>query len=357
MLVFLQNNILFKAKHPSRFFTSIADPKIPSLGASSYGPDTKGHSSLSAASELATIVSTLVKSSLQPSFIPTYKRAWKLFFLFLHATLPGVPGTLPVPPPTLALFIAYMFDHKYAPSTVNTYVSALGYCHKLAGFFDPTKICFNIQMLKGYGKIGSRLDSRLPITLPLLQRIVMSAIQLSDSHYNICQFRAMCSLAFFAFLRVGEITASASGHTLHINQLTKLVNHKQESVALKVTFFNPKHNYNQRPFSLGISRQNICCPVQLILEFLHLRGNKPGPLLLCGMVALCQDLFFSEKFSICIKYCGLDPSRYKGHSFRIGAASHAAEGGMSDAQIRTLGCRKSNAFLKYIFLFRKHNFQ
>ena len=262
--------------------------------------------------------------------------------------MPGVPGTLPVPPPTLALFIAYMFDHKYAPSTVNTYVSALGYCHKLAGFFDPTKIFFIIQMLKGYGKIGSRLDSRPAITLPILQRIVMSAIHLSDSHYNICQFRAMCSLAFFAFLRVGEITASASGHTLQINQLTKLVNHKQEIVALKVTFFNSKHNYNQRPFSLKISRQNFCCPVQLILEFLHLRGNKPGPLFIMRDGCPVSRSVFSEKLSICIKYCGLDPSRYKGHSFRIGAASHAAEGGMSDAQIRTLGRWKSNAFLKYI---------
>ena len=88
----------------------------------------------------------------------------------------------------------------------------------------------------------------------------------------------MCPLAFFAFLRVGEITASASGHTLQLNQLTKFVNQKQEIVALKVTFFNSKHNYNQRPFSLEISRQEVCYPVQLLLEFLHLRGNKPGPL-------------------------------------------------------------------------------
>ena len=241
-----------------------------------------------------------------------------------------------------------MFDHKYAPSTVHTYVSALGYCHKLAGFFDPTKIFFIIQMLKGYGKIGSRLDSRLPITLPILHRIVTSAVQLSDSQYNICQFRAMCSLAFFAFLRVGEITALASGHTLQINQLTKLVNHKQEIVALKVTFFNSKHHYNQRPFSLEIARQNFCCPVQLILEFLHLRGNKPGPLFIMQDGCPVTRSVFSEKLFLCIKYCGLDPSRYKGHSFRIGAASHAADRGMSDAQIRTLGRWKSNAFLKYI---------
>ena len=120
--------------------------------------------------------------------------------------------------------------------TVNTYVSALGYCHKLAGFGDPTKIFFIIQMLKGYGKTGSRLDSRLPITLPIHHRIVTSAVQLSDSHYNMCQFRAMCSLAFYAFLRVGEITASASGHNLQINQLTKLVNQKHEIVALRSPF-------------------------------------------------------------------------------------------------------------------------
>ena len=57
---------------------------------------------------------------------------------------------------------------------------------------------------------------------------------------------------------------------------------------------------------------------------------------------------FTEKLSMAIKYCGLDSSRYKGHTFRIGAASHAADEGMSDAQIRALGRWKSNAFQKYI---------
>ena len=49
-----------------------------------------------------------------------------------------------------------------------------------------------------------------------------------------------------------------------------------------------------------------------------------------------------------IKYCGLDPSRYKGHSFRIGAASYAADAGMSEPPIRALGRWKSDAFHKYI---------
>ncbi len=38
----------------------------------------------------------------------------------------------------------------------------------------------------------------------------------------------------------------------------------------------------------------------------------------------------------------------KGHSFRIGAATFAAERGFSDAQIRSMGRWQSDAFRKYI---------
>ena len=50
-----------------------------------------------------------------------------------------------------------MFYQHYAASTVNTYVSALCYTHKLFGFPDPTKVFFIIQMLKGLPQVGRKV--------------------------------------------------------------------------------------------------------------------------------------------------------------------------------------------------------
>ena len=143
---------------------------------------------------MAPVISTLLQSSLQPSSLPTYQRAWKLFSQFLHIILTSISTTLPISPPILALFIAYMYDCHYAPSTVTTYVSALGYCHKLSGFPDPTKAFFIVQMLKGYGKLGSRLDSRLPITLPILNRILESSDEIC--HTPVVYFGPRAHLPF-----------------------------------------------------------------------------------------------------------------------------------------------------------------
>ena len=67
-----------------------------------------------------------------------------------------------------------------------------------------------------------RLDSRLPI----LDRLVSIAPSLQGSTYQMSQFRAMCSLGFYAFLRKGEITVPCNSNAnppLQLYQLTKLI--------------------------------------------------------------------------------------------------------------------------------------
>ena len=110
----------------------------------------------------------LISSSLHPSSIPTYRRAWKLYRNFLFSTVGNPSSDFPIPPATLDLFIAHLYQQNYDSSTVNTYVSALGYSHRLAGVSDPTKVFFILEMLKGYGKVDLRFDMRMPLSIPIL---------------------------------------------------------------------------------------------------------------------------------------------------------------------------------------------
>ena len=185
--------------------------------------------------------------------------------------------------------------------------------------------------------------------LHCLYYIEWSRLQITFRTQSITRlFQAMCLFAFFAFCRVGEITASKDRNAISIDQVSKLLNSSNEVEAIKITFFNYKHSYNQRPFSLVVTRQSCFCPVQYQLQYLELHGVGAGPLFQLPNGSPVPRSIFIDKLAIAIKYCGLDPSKYKGHSFRIGAASAAAEKGMSDAQIRSMGRWKSNAFVKYI---------
>ena len=139
-----------------------------------------------------------------------------------------------------------------------------------------------------------------------------------------------------------------SKNVLKISQITKLSDGSGSIQCLKITFNSFKHHYGQPPVSIILSRQHSVCPVEILLGYLLLRGSSPGFLFqhLDGSPVTRSE--FTVWLDTVIKSCGLDPSRYKGHSFRIGAASYAAEQGYSETQIRILGRWKSDAFKRYI---------
>ena len=132
-----------------------------------------------------------------------------------------------------------------------------------------------------------------------------------------------------------------------IVKLTKLISLSRELMAFKLTFGDFKQSYNARPLSVVLSRQPNC-PVASLSKYLTLWGSRPGAIFLSedGLPVLLS-VFSNQLLRVC-HLCGLDPSRYKGHSFGLGAASYVADRGCSDTQIRMLGRWKSNAFLRNI---------
>ena len=82
-----------------------------------------------------------------------------------------------------------------------------------------------MEMLKRYGNLSTRLDTRLPITVSILERMCANLALVLDSGYIACMFKAMCATAFYAFLRIGEITATKQApEVIQLSQLTKLSN-------------------------------------------------------------------------------------------------------------------------------------
>jgi len=88
-------------------------------------------------------------------------------------------------------------------------------------------------MLKGYGKVGFKFDSRLSI----LHRLIQAAPVVTNSSKDAALLEAMCSLAFYALPRVAEINVVLSNKSdvpLQLAQLTQLVDINNKVAALKI---------------------------------------------------------------------------------------------------------------------------
>lgn len=290
-------------------------------------------------------LTSLLAGALAPATQSAYRRSWQLFRSFLRSH--GREDTLPVLADSLALFIAYLDRLGYAPATISSYVSAIGYVHKLNGWTDPTSSFVILKMLQSCHKKDRRVDSRPPITKSLLGKLLDALSHTEPNAYKRALFRAMFCLAFHAFLRIGEITVATVSHpNAHLIQVGQL-EFSQGNMVL--TFLSFKHSQG-RPFALTISHGPVAihCPVQLMSQYLQLRGSAPGPLFqICQQSPVTRGEF-SMHLSQALSFCGIHKGSFQPHSFRIGAATEAAANGLSDAQIRQLGRWKSDAFKRYI---------
>ena len=78
------------------------------------------------------------------------------------------------------------------------------------------------------------------------------------------------------------------------------------------------------------------------------RGQSPGPFFLwANGNGLIRDHFVTA-VQAPLDQAGVDSSLYAGHSFRIGAVTTAAQRGIPDSLIKTLGQWQSAAYAVYI---------
>ena len=122
-----------------------------------------------------------------------------------------------------------------------------------------------------------------------------------------------------------------------------------KDTSFTVTSIHFKHS-KSKPLTLTIKGTTSPrdCRIQIMEAYLSVRGATAGPLFLYYPSMPVTRANFNEQLRGSLQFCHFCPKQFKSHSFRIGAATTAAAQGMSESQIRSLGRRSSDAFMKYI---------
>ena len=121
-----------------------------------------------------------------------YQRAWSHFHTFTATH--QLPDSLPISVPTLSLFIAYLVSQSFASATISSYVSAIGFIHRLNGLTDPNNTFIIRKLLQSCHKANPSTDHRLPITKALLRQLINALTSTTGSYFERALLKAMCWL-------------------------------------------------------------------------------------------------------------------------------------------------------------------
>ena len=293
----------------------------------------------------------MLNASLAESSKGTYKRAWGVFNEFSVSVF----GKIVHPPltvSTIALFVAHLHSLNLSYKTINTYLSAIAYVHKMLTLPNPTSQFLITRLIRGAQNLSPSYDFRLPITIHILDRLVSSLEHVAQSFFHRILFTAMFLFVFNTFARVGELTLSSDKSLKNLVKIedVQIVYLGGVPYKISVTFRNFKHSKGQPhviDFDKGDTQTSV---IQAMLSYLKIRGKESGPLFVLTNGQVVPRSMFEGQLRKCLLFSGLDSSRYKSHSFRIGKATYCAAKGYLDAYICSLGRWHSTAFRKYIRL-------
>ena len=260
--------------------------------------------------------------------------------------------TFPLSESVLCRFVASLVSDGVCYATIRLYLSAVRYHQIAEGGPDPLleSLTHLHYVLRGCRRSlpNSVRPSRLPITPAILHLLHTSWSRHSQDYDTVCLWAACC-VAFFAFLRCGEFTCSTLSSEAVLSREDIAIDSRENPTIVHLTLRHSKTDI----FSVGVTIHlgrtgHLLCPVSSLLAYMARRPPVPGPLFLLqsGQPLSRQRLVSAVRDTLAA--AGMEVSRFNGHSFRVGAATTAAQAGIADSSIQQLGRWKSAAFTRYL---------
>jgi len=257
----------------------------------------------------------------------------------------------PVWPPSIdsiVLFVAWASIEGFTYRTVRLYVSAIGFHCKVKQCPDVSTHYVIQKALDGLRKDGRGVRTRLPITHSILGSILLSLPSICINVYETRLFVAAYTLAFFAFLRVGELAAKTKVCYKDVISISD-VRMQPDGNSFVLVIRNSKTDQLGFGTTLRIcSTGRSLCPVKSMRLYLQQRPPFLGALLCHFNGAPLTRYEFTAVLKRALTRLKLEYSNYTSHSFRIGAATAAAMSGCSAEVIKQAGRWRSEAYRVYI---------
>ena len=155
-----------------------------------------------------------------------------------------------------------------------------------------------------------------------------------------------CCLGFFRFLQAGEFTMNSSFDPLvDLTPVDLQVDSSTNPQSFQVFIKCAKTDPFRRGCFIFLGRGSApLCPVLVLTNYLHLHGPGVGPLFIFQDGRPLSRALLSSFLQATLQAAGI-PGKFSGHSFRIGAATTAAQRGVPDRLIKTMGRWSSDTYL------------
>ena len=249
-----------------------------------------------------------------------------------------------------ATYLAKTIKH----SSIKNYLSAVRHFHIRNGFnVDFTKMPRLHLLLRGIKRSqGDHQRVRLPISIHHLRLFHALLAIPSTSNHDSIMFWAAMTLAFFGFLRLGELTCNSKFNPeIHLCPSDVSFSSSQEATSMHIRLKQSKTDPFRSGHTITIGATNSAvCPVFAMKQYLLIRTAMPkhGPLfLLLSTKPLTKQDLISETRRL-LDSAGFNSSLFAGHSYRIGAATTAASAKLPSWLIKTLGRWSSDCYERYI---------
>ena len=252
----------------------------------------------------------------------------------------------------LCRYVAFLAQQHLKYRTIKVYLSAIrclqiqqGMGNPFADGAMPRLECVLTGVKRVESRTGVAPRKRLPITLDIMQHLQRMWVGDEPHDEGTMLWAAVCT-GFFGFLRAAEFTVpspSTYDPEVHLNLGDLgLDNHSNPSV-IRIAIKQSETD----PFRQGVhiflgSTESVVCPVRAIIRYLGIRNSAPFPFHYQHRGASYKGIPGCKSAG---GYSTGGAGRaYNGHSFRSGAATTAAQNGLEDSLIQTLGRWRSDAF-------------